>query len=38
MKLKSLLHSLGPALFRRPDLNHPPTSVDGIKEIGVHCE
>ena len=34
MKLKSLLYSLGPALFRRPDLNHPPNSVGGIQEIG----
>jgi hypothetical protein len=32
MKLRSLLHAVGPALFRRPDLNNPPTSVGGIKE------
>ena len=30
MKLKSVFYSLGPALFRRPDLNHPPTAVGGI--------
>jgi hypothetical protein len=33
MKLKSQLYSLGPALFRRPDLNHPPTSVCGIRVL-----
>ena len=33
MKLKSLLYSLGPALFRRPDLNNPPTPVGGISEF-----
>jgi len=33
MKLKSLLYSRGPGLFRRPDLNHPPTAVGGISEF-----
>jgi hypothetical protein len=35
MTLSALLYALGPALFRRPELNHPPTAVGGISEFPV---
>jgi hypothetical protein len=34
MKVNSLLECARLALFRRPDLNNPPTSVGGIQELG----